>query len=274
MSDNHKQSRRAFFRDAAALGATAALGAAALSSVPAAHAQEYKKTYVLVHGGWRGGWAWRPLVDILEAKGHKVYAPSLTGLGDRSHLLNKDIRLKTHVMDIVNIVKYERLENIVLVGHSAAGFVITEVANEIPDKIETIVYLDAFLPNAGESANNTASERAQASQNEAKAKGEISMPAFPAKAFGGKEENWEWIDSLSVPHPLMTLMDPVSSTEGRDSIGNRIYIRSTGFNLPAFNKAYEQTKDDPAWKSFIMECGHDISIDCPDELADILFANV
>jgi pimeloyl-ACP methyl ester carboxylesterase len=93
-----------------------------------ARAQTAPKTFVLVHGAWHGGWCWRRVADQLESQGHKVYAPTLTGLGERSHLMSASIRLDTHITDVVNLVKWEGLDNIVLVGHSYAGVVISGVA--------------------------------------------------------------------------------------------------------------------------------------------------
>src|SRR5438105_4201374 len=102
----------------AALGA----GAAALSSTPAMAQAGARKTFVLIHGAWHGGWCWRRVADLLEAKGHKVYAPSLTGNGDRSHLLSKDVILDTHITDIVNLFKWEDLKDVCLVAHSYGGW--------------------------------------------------------------------------------------------------------------------------------------------------------
>jgi len=100
-----------------------------------APAQGARKTFVLVHGAWHGGWCWRRVAHRLERKGHKVYTPTLTGLSDRSHLLNEDVDVGTHTTDINNLVKWEELGDIVLVGHSYAGFVATEVAERIGGSI-------------------------------------------------------------------------------------------------------------------------------------------
>ena len=109
------------------------------------------KTFVLVHGAWHGGWCWRRVADLLEAKGHKVFAPTLTGLGERSHLMRAGINVSTHVTDIVNVLKWERLTDVVLCGHSYGGFVISGVAEQAADRIGSIVFLDAFVPLNGES---------------------------------------------------------------------------------------------------------------------------
>ena len=132
------------------LGAMAAGAAVATGSIPAM-AQGGRKTFVLVHGAWHGGWCWRRVADRLEAKGHKVFTPTMTGLGPCSHLLNKDVNLSTHITDIINFIEWENLSDFVLVGHSYGGFVISGVAEKVGAKIGSIVFLDAFVPEDGES---------------------------------------------------------------------------------------------------------------------------
>src|SRR3954452_13800968 len=111
------------------LTAGAALAAVATAGSPA-QAQAEPKTFVLVHGSWHGGWCWRRIADRLEKRGHKVFTPTLTGLGERVHLLNAAVDLNTHITDVVNLIKFDSLENVVLVGHSYAGEVITGVAEQ------------------------------------------------------------------------------------------------------------------------------------------------
>jgi len=108
-------------------------------------------TIVLVHGGTSGGWAWKPLAKNLRDIGHEVYTPTLTGLGERVHLLTRDIGLDTQITDIVNVLLFEDLHDVILVGHSLAGMVITGVADQVPERIAKLIYLDAFLPENGES---------------------------------------------------------------------------------------------------------------------------
>src|ERR1035441_10113729 len=104
------------------------------------------KTFVLVHGAWHGGWCWRRVADLLTAKGHKVFTPTLTGLGERSHLMSPTIDLTTHITDIANVIMWERLGNVVLCGHSYGGLVISGVVERIRKAIEAMVFLDAFVP--------------------------------------------------------------------------------------------------------------------------------
>lgn len=109
------------------------------------------ETYVLVHGGWDGGWAWRGVARILEAAGQMVFTPTLTGSGERIHLARPDIDLQVHILDIVNVLRFENLEDVVLCGSSYGGMVITGVAEQVPQRIKQLVYLDAFVPQDGES---------------------------------------------------------------------------------------------------------------------------
>ena len=148
-ADNSITRRGAIGTVAAGAGLMAA--AASGEFTGAAQAQSQQKTFVLVHGAWHGGWCWRRVADRLEGKGHKVFVPTMTGLGDRSHLLTKGINLDTHITDIVNVLKWEDLKDIVLVGHSYGGIIVSGVADQMHDKIASIVFLDAFVPEDGDS---------------------------------------------------------------------------------------------------------------------------
>ncbi|HLZ99458.1 MAG TPA: alpha/beta fold hydrolase, partial [Steroidobacteraceae bacterium] len=109
------------------------------------------QTIVLVHGAWHGGWCYRRVADLLRRSGHRVYTPTLTGLGERSHLLTRSINLSTHITDITNMMRWEDLRQVILVGHSYGGMVVTGVADAVTDRVSALVYLDAFLPTTGKS---------------------------------------------------------------------------------------------------------------------------
>lgn len=109
-----------------------------------------KSTYVIVHGAWGGGWDWRLVDSLLTTRGDRVYRPSLTGLGERVHLASPAIGLATHIEDVVNLIRWDELRNVVLVGHSYGGMVITGVADRVPERIQRLIYVDAFLPESGE----------------------------------------------------------------------------------------------------------------------------
>ena len=140
----------------ALLLASAPLLRAADAPTNATPATDRKFTYMIVHGAWGGGWAFKEVERLLRADGHTVYRPTLTGQGEKVHLaglLTTNIDLNLHITDVVNVIEWEKLQDIVLVGHSYGGMVITGVADRVPDRIKHVIYLDAIVPENGESAN-------------------------------------------------------------------------------------------------------------------------
>ena len=251
------------------LAAGAAVAAAA-GSRPA-QAQSEPKTFVLVHGSWHGGWCWRRVADRLEKRGHKVFTPTLTGLGDRVHLLTSAVDLDTHVTDVVNLIKYEGLRNIVLAGHSYAGSIITGVAEQVLPSIASIVFIDAFLPVNGDTMLSMTTEALRAASLEAKAKGDISRPVVPAAAFRVNEKDRAWVDSKLTPQPLGPSFTPIKFTGARDKVAKKTYIRAVEYPQPAFDKWLAQCKADPTWRTHgVPNSGHDIMVDKPDELTELL----
>jgi pimeloyl-ACP methyl ester carboxylesterase len=139
-------------RDALAALGGATVSAIAISGASNARSREGSKmTYVLIHPAWFGGWCWKKLSPLLRAQGHEVFAPTLTGLGERAHLARPEVGLEIHVRDITNVIEYEDLHNVILVGNSSGGMVITGVADHMPERIARLVFLDAFVPMDGQS---------------------------------------------------------------------------------------------------------------------------
>ena len=256
-----------------ALGAIAASAAGAVlagSATQSAQAQAAPKTFVFVHGTWHGGWCWRRVADMLERKGHKVYAESLTGVGDRSHLLSKDVNLTTHVGDIVNLVKWEDLKDIVLVGHSSAGFVITQAAEQIGPSVASIVYLDAFVPQPGDSLISLANPGPKKAMEDAVARGDLVAKPVPAAVFKVNEKDQPWVDAKCTPHPLAAIVEKITTgAEAREKIARKTYIRSA-FVSPVFDQTLAKMKTAPGWKTYEVPCGHDVMVDMPDRLTEIL----
>src|SRR3984885_1259783 len=172
-------------------------------------------TFVLVHGAWHGGWCWRRVSDRLHAAGHDVFSPTLTGLGERSHLLRAGIDLKTHIADVVNVMKWERLTDVVLCGHSYGGFVVSGVAEQMASALGSIVFLDAFVPRAGEAALDITSPGARALIRAALQRGDIGVPPRSAADFLVNAADRAWVDRLCVPQPIATLTDKSVLTGGR-----------------------------------------------------------
>ena len=172
---------RALTRRATLAAVAAGFGAAAFGS--SAKAQAAPRTFVLVHGSWHGGWCWRRVSDRLEKLGHKVFAPTLTGLGERSHLLDEKVNLTTHITDVVNVIKWERLTNVVLCGHSYAGYPVSGALEQIGSAVSSIVYLDSFLPDNGDSILEKGNPRVAEAIRAAVEKKQLSLPPLPASFF-------------------------------------------------------------------------------------------
>lgn len=160
--------------------------------------QAQKPTIVIVHGAWGGSWAFRQVDSLLTERGYTVYRPSLTGLGERVHLATPDIDLSTHINDVVNMLLFEDLHDIILVGHSYGGMVITGVADRLPERIQRLIYLDAFVPRDGESLMSIQGPRGERLKQMVK--------------DGFVVPSWVKPDQLppkDVPHPLKTLTEPL-----------------------------------------------------------------
>lgn len=183
-------------------------------------------TIVLVHGGTSGGWAWKPIASRLRDNGHEVYTPTLTGLGERVHLLTREIGLDTQITDIVNVLIYENLRDVILVGHSMAGKIITCVADQISERISRLVYLDAFLPENGESIMDLlVPEWRKVTEHLVQTQGDGWL--FPVVADLKHEEN-----DRHRPHPSKVFTDKLNIT--RQARGNitSVYVRCTADKQP------------------------------------------
>ena len=254
------------------IGAVAAgAGVAATSSAASlAQAPREGKTFVLVHGAWHGGWCWRRVSDLLEHGGHKVFSPTMTGLGERSHLLDDKINVSTHVTDIVNVMKWENLTGVVLVGHSYGGLVISGVAEQMQGAIASLVYLDAFVPENGELLADLASPRVRENIQATLQKGEPSMPPPKAAFFQVNEQDRAWVDEKCTPQPVGTFSEKMKLTGAHERVANKTYIRAKGYATPAFDAVEAKLKTNPAWRVHDMPCGHDAMVDMPERLVELL----
>jgi pimeloyl-ACP methyl ester carboxylesterase len=228
-------------------------------------------TFVLVHGAFLGGWCWSRVRDQLQAQGHQVYTPSLTGLGDRTHLLSGNINLQTHVDDVIGVIDSYDLEDVVLCGHSYGGLVITGAGNARADKIKSLVYLDALVPEDGQSMFDTVPQAFIDRFEEATAANDgISTPPMTAEEFGTWPENVEWVNAHSSNHPTETFRSPVCRTAAWDSIGGKHFILAPAFEHPSTHGYYNELKGDPNWQTHELEGGHHLMVDNPDGVTGLL----
>ena len=251
------------------IGAGIASAAVAATASPAV-AQAERKTFVLVHGSSAGGWCYRRVADLLEHQGHKVFAPTLTGLGERSHLMSGTITLDTHITDVVNVIRWESLERLVLVGHSYGGWIISGVAERYETKIAAIVFLDAFMPENGQRVLDTNSPRSRAEIEDALKRAEVSRPAPHPSVWKVNEQDQAWVKEKFTAQPIGVAFTPIRLTGARDRIARKTYVRALGYENPNFERAYAKVKADPTWRTFEMPCGHEVMIDMPERTAEIL----
>ena len=230
--------------------------------------------FVLVHGAFQGGWVYARVARMLRGAGHEVYTPTLTGLGERSHLADRAINLDTHIQDIVNVFKYEDITDAILCGHSYGGMVITGVASEIGERIRTLFYLDAYAPAKGQSLMSiTGAQTALALLDQASESGGL-IPAIPANIFTVNQADAAWVDSMSVPQPLATFAQAAKAGVESVSVPNRTYVFATANGGDWFVSTYAVLKDDPQWTMHTAACGHNIMLDSPVELTSLLLKEV
>jgi pimeloyl-ACP methyl ester carboxylesterase len=229
-------------------------------------------SFVLVHGAWHGSWCWKRVRKALQAQGHEVFTPTLTGLADRSHLLARAVNLETHILDVVNLIRWEELTDITLCGHSYGGCVISGVADRLPEHIRALVYLDAFVLEDGDNQMQHLPEAYSREFREgAKNLGDgWKVPPVPASAFKVNTADREWVDRQCTMQPIETMLQRLQFTGGIELIENVTYIRATGYSEGSpFPQFYEKAKA-KGWTTRTVPCGHDVMVDLPDELTALL----
>jgi pimeloyl-ACP methyl ester carboxylesterase len=231
--------------------------------------EESISTFVLVHGAWHGGWCWRRVSRLLTAKGYEVFAPTLTGVGELSHLLSPTIDLDTHIADVTNLIKWNELEDVVLVGHSYGGMVISGVAEKAETSLASLVMLDAFYPEHGQSLIDLTAPPSRDAIQDAADKGATTVPARSAAFFNVNDKDTTWVDRQCTPQPIRTMMQKLSLSGARERIATRAYIRASSYPSEPFDQARAKARAN-GWRIYDVPCGHDVMLDAPERLAEIL----
>lgn len=228
-------------------------------------------TFVLVHGAWHGSWCWAPIRRALLDRGHDVFTPTLTGVGERSHLLSRDIDLQVHVNDIVNLILWEALEEVILCGHSYGGAVISGAADAVPDRIAALVYLDAFLLEEGEALHDLLPvEHRELQLSLAEEHGEgWRVPPIPAEIFNVNARDRDWADRQCTPQPLATFQQKLRLNGGLRRIARNHFIFASGWEGTPFTASYLRAKA-RGWTTGETACGHDVMLDDPEWLVSEL----
>jgi pimeloyl-ACP methyl ester carboxylesterase len=230
-------------------------------------------SFVLVHGSGHGGWCWQFIVPLLRAAGHDVYAPTLTGLGANSHLLEEldRISLDTHVRDVTNMLFYEDLSEVILVGHSYGGMVITGVAAKEPKRLSQLVYLDAYLPLEGESEVDLWPPEQKKKYQADVASGIKVRPPMKSSMFGITDPKMsQWVQERLTPHPYSTYEDPPPSGTSESASIPRTYIHCTQGPFSSWMEPFAARARRLKWNTYTMAAGHDVMITHPNELVEIL----
>jgi pimeloyl-ACP methyl ester carboxylesterase len=226
-------------------------------------------TFVLVHGAWHGGWCWSRVTPKLLALGHNVFTPTMTGFGERSHLLSPEIGLDTNILDIENVIIWEDLSEVILVAASYAGMVTTCVADRMPERISALVYQNAFIASDGVSQNDLLPEWRKVMIEE-NIEDDWCMPPPDPKLFGVQSsDDRDWIRSKMTPQAAKSFRDKARVTGAHCSVTNRTYIRATGYPNETFDRYLNEAQSDPTWRAEVLNTSHDAMITLPNEIVQI-----
>ena len=243
-------------------------------------------TFVLVHGGWHGAWCWKKVIPLFEEAGHRLYTPTLTGLGEKAHLLTPEVGLSTHVEDVVQLIQESQLSRVILLGHSYGGMVITGVVDRIPERIGHLVYLDAVVPRDGESMADIAPMVINSLRKDARKHGDgwrVNPPQAPF-GIGGtfgvtKDPDLSWIRSLLTPQSLKTFEERLHLKDPDILCKTpRTFVRCAGKGFPAVFRDMMRrlfaprtlVPTGPGWRLRQLQTGHDCMITMPKELTALL----
>lgn len=240
-------------------------------------APDNKSTFVFAHGSWHGGWCWKKVSDRLRANGHAVYTPSYTGMGDRVHLLRRDVTIDTFVDDLVQVIESEELTKVILVGHSFGGVPITGVADRMPERIAHLVYLDAVVVESGRSAFSyylpeEVTARIDAAE---RATGGVAVPVpvhLPAIWGLGAEgdQDYDWAKRRLTPHPLGSYTTALTLAA---AVGNdlpRTYIHCRQPIHPGMEASRDLVRSWSGWTWVDIDAPHDAMIAHPDMIVSLL----
>ncbi|MTD52570.1 alpha/beta hydrolase [Amycolatopsis pithecellobii] len=227
-------------------------------------------TFVLLHGAWHGGWVWARVAPRLRAAGHEVHTPTLTGVSDRAHLLTPSVGLATHIEDVTALLEAYDARDVVLVGHSYAGQVVTGVADRVPDRLTRRIYLDAFVGDDGEAAIDLQPRPVAGHYRESVAGPGFGwlIPVRSLQVLGvTRQTDVDWLSARLTPHPWRTYTEPLRLTGAADEVP-AAFIECTDW-MRVF-RAHAERAAARRWPVFPLATGHEAMVTAPTELADLL----
>lgn len=214
---------------------------------------------VLVPGGFHGGWYFSPILPDIRKAGHNVHAATLSGLGDRRHLVSASINLDTHIQDVVSLIEHEMLENVILLGHSYAGMVISGVADRMAGKVKAAIYLDALVPESGDSIFKL-------------------MPEVSAQVFCGMTTDGisapapPGLDLRACAHPLASFLQPITLSGAEKQVPRKIFTWCARDSRGPFGSIHDRLKDNPSWEVVSVPYGHDIMNESPETVLSLVLS--
>jgi pimeloyl-ACP methyl ester carboxylesterase len=232
-------------------------------------------TFVLVHGSMHGGWCWQRVIPRLRAAGHTVYAPTLTGLGERIHLAHPGIDLDTHITDVANVLEYEDLCDVTLVGHSYGAIVITGVADRLQERIAHLVFVDGAVAADGQALIDFFPAEGRAARQalvDAEGDGWLLPPPTDLTGLGvTAAEDVVWVRAKLAPQPFKTLTQPLRLTNAAGFGGPKTFIACVTAPVTGWRDAMiERIHTEHGWRYRELATGHDAMITAPDHLANLL----
>lgn len=228
--------------------------------------------YVMVHGAWHGAWCWQRVRRLLVQAGHEVFTPCLTGVGERAHLLSNQVRLATHVQDVVADIEMNELQDVILVGHSYGGMVITGVADRLGSRLRHLVYVDAVVPLSGESWSSRHTRDTQAARRQQITTCGGAMPAMDPSPLGLSADDEAWVRRRLTAHPGSVYDDPLVFDEAAWQSLPRTFIDCTAPALPTVAIMRQRVRQNGGWRVHELPTGHDPMISAPEAFTELLLA--
>jgi pimeloyl-ACP methyl ester carboxylesterase len=228
-------------------------------------------TFLVAHGAWSAGWAWKKMRPLLRAKGHEIFTPTYTGLGERVHLASPQVALETHIADMLGVLQFEDLREVVLIGHSYGGMVATGVADRAPERLAQLVYLDAFVPRDGQCLFDLLGAESSARMREAaRTVGDgWRTPPSPVPP-DTSEEDVAWVTPRRVMQPLRTLEQPVHLTGAGERLPKAYIYCTRARPGDVFRQFAQRARTEPGWRYFEIDASHNVHITAPESLATLL----
>lgn len=229
------------------------------------------KTFVLVHGGWHGGWCWARVARILRSHGYDVFTPTLTGLGERAHLLSSSTTLQTGIEDIVGVLEAEELRDVILVGHSAGAATVSGVADRVQEKIRSLVFLDGLILQDGESLRSHFTPPQEEAYQAALKAGDNSFPPPPAAMFMVPEgPDADWVNRRLTPQPFATASSTLRLKHGLGNGKSCTYIACSAPVHPFVAGSHRFAQEQVGWQWREINAGHDAMITAPELVTQTL----